>query len=178
MNRFLGKARESRAFDQLEEWLLAGEGRELVITSGSSKTIEFADLILWIDGLLGDPQPTLGGRPLEIHSEDVSDPRTGRVYGRRYAFVLAGRAPNEVVLLANLTPVNFLFYGVPTELIDEVLTELVTCSLGLARRAVREALPARLWAVDRDITPGGELLESAPACARGTAPATPSCNDS
>jgi len=155
---------------ELEEWLAHGEGRELVLASGSSKTIEFTDLAHWLDGLLKDPRPTLAGEPVEIRSHEVSDPRTGRVYGRRYAFAVPGRAPNEVVFLANLTPVNFLFYGVPTELIDEVLAQLVSCSLGLVRRAAREKLPARLHAVDRDITPDGELLASrAPAGARSPA---------
>ncbi len=145
---------------ELEEWLAHAEGRELVLASGSSKTIEFADLARWLDSLLLDPRPTLAGEPVEIRSREVSDPRTGRLYGRRYSFAVAGRKPNEVVFLANLTPVNFLFYGVPTELIDDVLTELVSCSLGLVRRARAEALPPRLFAVDRDITPTGDPLES------------------
>jgi hypothetical protein len=149
----------------LEEWLShdgGSAGRELVLASGSSKTIEFADASRWLDGLLASPRPSLGGRPLALEAEDVTDPRTGRVYGRRFTFTREGRAPNRLVLLANLTPVNFLFYGVPTELIDEVLAELVTCSLGLARRAASGNLPARLQAVDRDIDADGEPLAPRP----------------
>jgi hypothetical protein len=154
---------------EIEEWLAGGEGRELVLASGSSKTVEFADVSRWLDGLLASPRPSLGGRALGLDAEDVTDPRTGRVYGRRFTFAVEGRAPNRLVLLANLTPVNFLFYGVPTELIDEVLAELVSCSLGLARRAASGELAPRLQAVDRDIgADGAPLAPRALASARAS----------
>ena len=69
-----------------------------------------------------------------------------------------GKGEKTVFFLAHLTPVNFLYYGVPTELIDEVLAQLLSCSLGLVRRAAGEALSPRLHAVDRDIDPEGRAL--------------------
>ena len=41
----------------------------------------------------------------------------------------------RLLALADTTPVTFLFYGVPTEVTDEVLAELLQCALILRRRA-------------------------------------------
>ena len=38
------------------------------------------------------------------------------------------------MFLADLKPINFLFYGVPTEVIDVVLAQLVSASLELLRQ--------------------------------------------
>ena len=39
----------------------------------------------------------------------------------------------RLIFVANLTPVNFLFYGVPTEVMDRVMAQLLRASLGLVR---------------------------------------------
>jgi hypothetical protein len=149
--------------DELAAWLLRGERRRLVLASGSTKTAEFVDLAEWLDGLLGSDAPTIGGHPVEIATGGVIDPITGRLYGHRFDFAIdvgGDVREREVVFLANMMPVNFMFYGVPTEVIDEVLAELLSASLGLLRR-VRAAgadVPRRLLAVDRDIDMRGEPL--------------------
>jgi hypothetical protein len=65
-----------------------------------------------------------------------------------------------VLALGNLTPINFLFYGVPTECIDEVLTQLVSLAFG-AVLAPAGSLPNRLLAVDRDVDSAARLLHPA-----------------
>ncbi|MBN2491901.1 MAG: hypothetical protein JXQ29_13725 [Planctomycetes bacterium] len=145
----------------LEAWLCGAGPAELVLASGSTKTEEFRDLAAWVDARLREPAPELGGRPVTITPREVKDPITGRLYGHRYRFEIAGapgRRPRDVVFLAKMTPVNFLFYGVPTEVIDEVLAELLQSSLGLVRRAATGTLARGLAAVDRDITADGEPL--------------------
>jgi hypothetical protein len=80
------------------------------------------------------------------------DPRTARLYGHRWQFTFPGDGRRRTILaLGNLTPINFLFYGVATELIDEVLTELATLTLGAVANARGPGAPARLLAVDRDV---------------------------
>ena len=143
------------------EWLLDGESRDLVLASGSTKTEEFSGVSAWLDGLLREPSPRVDGRPVRISIEPLIDPVSSRTFGHRCRLVV-GEAPavaREILLVADLTPVNFMFYGVPTEMIDEVLAQLLECSLGLVRRAAAEWLPPRLFAVDRDIAPDGTPLE-------------------
>lgn len=145
--------------DDVAAWLHHNPGRELVLASGSTKTVEFAAVAQWLNGLLRAPQSEVHGEAVEIRSQEIVDARTGRVYGHRYSFMpVAGSAARHLVFLANLTPVNFLFYGVPTELIDEVLAQLTTSTLGLLRRA--GDLPARLHAVDREIDADGEAIDA------------------
>jgi len=144
--------------DDLAEWILRGDKQSLVLASGSTKTEEFKDIARYIDGLLASDRPEFEGVAGTVETHEVIDPMSGRVFGHRYAFTLGTRR-RDVILLANLMPVNFMFYGVPTELIDEVLAELLSCSLGLvARVAAAEAIPAKLHAVDWAITPSGEAL--------------------
>lgn len=146
---------------QLEDWLLHGQASELYLASGSTKTVEFTDVMAWMDARLQAVAPHVGGVPVSIEVRTVSDPRTGRTYAQRYR--IASRDPSapwtkDVVFLAHLTPVNFLFYGVPTELIDEVLAQLLSTSLGLVRRAQDPDLAPRLHAVDHDVDADGEPL--------------------
>ena len=58
---------------------------------------------------------------------------------------------------ADTTPVNFLFYGVPTEVIDEVLAELLSCALAVRRH--HRDYPSRVLELDRDVDLEGRLLE-------------------
>ncbi len=55
----------------------------------------------------------------------------------------------NLLFLNNLMPVNFLFYGVTTEVIDEVLSQIVSASVTLQRKAAQLPNP-RLYAVDFD----------------------------
>jgi len=145
----------------LEHWLLRGDSAELAFASGSTKTEEFRDLATWLDGLLNDRAPRVGGWPVRISVWEVKDPITNRLYSHRYRFDIQGdngQRRRDVVFLANLTPVNFMFYGVPTEVIDGVLSDLLGCGLGLLRRAKREEMPRTLQVVDRDITASGEPM--------------------
>jgi hypothetical protein len=143
----------------LEDWLLAGDASTLVLASGSTKKVEFHQLMAWFDGLLRSDAPRLGGLEIEVAIEEVLDPRTARVYGHRWHFAFAdGRAPKAVLALGGLTPINFLFYGVANEFIDGVLAQLLSTSLGLSSRAAAGGLEPRLYAVDRDIDADGRPL--------------------
>jgi len=134
----------------------------LVLASGSTKKVEFRALMEWFEGLLRSDAPCLRGRPVEVRVEELLDPRTARVYGHRWLFAAGGRL-RTVLALGNLSPINFLFYGVATELIDEVLAQLLSLSLAAVRRARAGDAPAQLFAVDRDIDADGRPLQPAAA---------------
>jgi hypothetical protein len=90
----------------------------------------------------------------------VTDPQSGRRYGTAITVRLGRGRPvveKTLVFVANLTPVNFLFYGVPTEAMDRVMAQLLRTTLALVRDVGRRRAPApRLYAVDRDL-PDGRL---------------------
>ncbi|MBL9079726.1 MAG: hypothetical protein JNL08_19650 [Planctomycetes bacterium] len=145
----------------VERWLLQSPHDTLVLASGSTKRAEFADLMQWYDDLLRHPSPRLGGAPVELAIEELVDPRTARVYGHRWCFGLADGRRKAVWALGGLAPINFLFYGVANEIIDDVLQQLLAASLGLLRRTAAGGLAPRLHAVDRDIDADGSPLPGA-----------------
>jgi S-adenosylhomocysteine hydrolase len=147
----------------LERWLCDGRRDVLVLASGSTKKVEFRALMEWFEGLLRSDAPCLRGRPIEVRVEELLDPRTARVYGHRWLFDAADGRRRTVLALGNLSPINFLFYGVATELIDEVLAQLLSLSLAAVRRARAGDAPAQLSAVDRDVDADGLPLQPAPA---------------
>ena len=105
---------------------------------------------------------------MTVAPHEVVDPQSGRLYGTAFTLrVGAGRAAREttLVFIANLTPVNFLFYGVPTEVMDAVMAQLLRTTAALVRDVGSPRPPAPgLYAVDRDIPDRTE----APAVARST----------
>jgi hypothetical protein len=145
--------------DDLEHWLLYSSKQSLVLVSGSTKKIEFCDVMEWFDGLLHQAEPTLGGAPVSVKVEELIDPRTARVYGHRWIIGFTGdREPRTMIALANMTPINFLFYGVATEIIDEVLGQLLSVTLAAVSRADDPAATGCMLAVDHQIDEDGNPL--------------------
>ena len=144
---------------EVEDWLCNSPKSALVLVSGSTKKVEFAAVMEWFDGLLHQDKPTLAGEPVQIKIEELLDPRTARVYGHRWIFGFAGdRAPRTVISLANMTPINFLFYGVATEIIDEVLAQLLSVTLAAVTRVDNPAATGCMLAVDHQIDENGNPL--------------------
>ncbi len=150
----------------LERWLLHGRHDQLALASGSTKKVEFRGLMAWFESLLQSRSPTLQGEPVQVAVEELLDPRTARVYAHRWCFTLANGRRKAVLALGGLSPINFLFYAVATELIDEVLTQLVQVSLGAVRRVARGVVAPQLFAVDRDVDADAAPLASAVAAPR------------
>jgi len=142
----------------VERWLCESPHEQLVLASGSTKKVEFHGLMQWIDGVLRAEQPTIGGRAVDVCVEEMLDPRTARLYGHRWRFAFRddGRV-RTVLAMGGLTPINFLFYGVATELIDEVLAQLMTVALGAVRNAAAGAVAPRLYAVDHECDADGRV---------------------
>jgi hypothetical protein len=135
----------------IERWLAASPREVLVLASGSTKKVEFHELMAWLDGLVRADAPSVAGRRVAVDVVEVLDPRTARLYAHRWQFTFADGRQRTILALGNLTPINFLFYGVATELIDEVLTELTTLTAGAVVNAREGRELPRLLAVDRDV---------------------------
>ena len=147
----------------VEDWLLNSAKSALVLVSGSTKKVEFAHVMEWFDDLLHQDAPALGGVPVQVRVEELVDPRTARVYGHRWLFRFEGeRAPRMILALANMTPINFLFYGVATEIIDEVLGQLLTVTLAAVARADNPASAGCMLAVDHQVDQDGNPLPESP----------------
>lgn len=145
--------------NDVEDWLINSSKRALVLVSGSTKKVEFGAVMEWFDGLLHQDEPTLSGVPVSVKVEELLDPRTARVYGHRWIFGFADdRASRTVISLANMTPINFLFYGVATEIIDEVLGQLLSVTLAAVNRADDPAATGCMLAVDHQIDENGNPL--------------------
>lgn len=150
-------------WEDVEFLLFHGERDCIYLVSGSTKTVEFEKVSRRLDELLKMPHPSLQGYPCRIESEDMIDPQSGRRLGRRYVFRFSGfpgRPGKEVVrqlaFPGNLMPINFLFYGVPGEIMDPVLCQLLRSSVGLVNRSRTASPPGNmLYAVDRDIDEEG-----------------------
>ncbi len=138
--------------DWIEKLILSTNKRHIFFASGSTKTAEFAHLTDWLSECLRNPCPTLGGQPLSLAFSGIYDPKTGTHQGRSVHLTI-GEKTVSLHLLADLMPVNFLYYGVPSETMNYVMDELLRISAELVRRdKLQSPLPPRLLALDHEIS--------------------------
>ncbi|MBX7058736.1 MAG: hypothetical protein K1X75_11780 [Leptospirales bacterium] len=135
----------------LEKLVADHRRRSIFFASGSTKTAEFTHLIEWLRRLQTSAAPQIGGVPVSLQQELVRDPQTAHITGKRIEIRFDDGRRRSLYLLGGLTPINFLFYGVPTETMDAILAQLLQLSLGLIQQNRSSNLPARALAVDRDI---------------------------
>jgi hypothetical protein len=140
--------------EHLIDWLAHGKKDTLFIASGSTKTDEFPDLLAWVNEILGASSVNILGRQATVAKLDLKDALSKRSFGARYQFVIAGSdgakaQTKNVIFLNNLMPINFLFYGVPTEIIDQTLAQLISVTVNLHRQAPKIQNP-RVFAIDYD----------------------------
>jgi hypothetical protein len=149
-------------WEDMEMLLAEGRASSFYLVSGSTKTVEFENVSRRLEGLLRSRNPTVRGVPCRIEGDEIHDPQTGRLLGQTYRFFSRGEGAEvrkQVCFLGNLMPINFLYYGVPGEVMGLVLSQLLRCSLGLVRRVAAGLVTDRsLWAVDREIDLDGNSL--------------------
>lgn len=148
--------------DIFERIVMEGRQKAVFFASGSTKTVEFSDLTQWLQGLVDAPNPAIRNIPVKIRFTPVKDPQTGLIQGNRARIHFEEPLPvkgqgqpishKDLYLLADLMPINFLYYGVPAEIVDEVLCQLLRLSSGFVG-ALREnrRLAPKLLAVDHQI---------------------------
>ncbi|HUU40288.1 MAG TPA: hypothetical protein VMW42_05050, partial [Desulfatiglandales bacterium] len=146
----------------LSNMILHGRRNALFFGSGSTKTVEFKDLEDWLHTLGTEEKPKIGEKPVKIESFPIRDLQTGILQGNKVTITfLDGDIPNkDLYLLGGLTPINFLYYGIPREIIDDVMTQLMRVSTGMIAQFKKGSLlPTRLLAVDYEIDVDG-LIQS------------------
>ncbi|HNW92943.1 MAG TPA: hypothetical protein PKM88_08555, partial [bacterium] len=129
--------------DWLTALVLEGEQQELFFASGSTKTAEFTDMLRWLRELQ-QPGTMLRGIPVYLTWRSLRDPQTGLLLGHaaRLQFPedadIPGTRPEarwkDLFMLGDAMPVNFVYYGVPGEVIDGVFAELFALVTGAAAR--------------------------------------------
>lgn len=147
--------------DILEDILMNGKKNTLFFASGSTKTVEFKDLEKWLQNLCSSEKPRICGTDVEIKTAPLQDLQTGIMQGQSISIRFTGDSLPEkkLYLLGALTPINFLYYGIPTEIIDHVMTQLLSVTAGLTGQ-MRDGkpLPPKLLSVDHEIDKNAVLL--------------------
>jgi hypothetical protein len=147
----------------LEKMLLQGESKRLFFASGSTKTVEFSGLSDWLYELSSSETPKIGDTPVQIKHARINDPQSAIDLGAKITFQFekdGALIQKKLYLLGDLSPINFLYYGVPTEMMDTILSQLLRVSLGLNQQhKASKLLPPDLYAVDKEIDEWGNLLD-------------------
>ncbi|OQX07745.1 MAG: hypothetical protein BWK76_24460 [Desulfobulbaceae bacterium A2] len=139
--------------------MLRHSSRQFIcLVSGSTKTDEYSDVSNWIDELGRSAAPTIDGIPVCMQRSLIRDQETRLIQGKCVTceFLVCSQNPapftRQLFLYAELMPVNFLYYGTPSEIIQEVTTQLLQVSLGSIRHHHSGTpLPGRLLAIDHEI---------------------------
>lgn len=145
----------------IAEIILHGRHREVFFISGSTKTVEYADLQNYLQSLSDADRPQIGGKTVKVEFQALRDLQTGILQGYQAALSFPDDSSNNKVfyLLGELMPINFLYYGIPREIVDEVMAQLFTLSCGFVRRERSEdKLAPALLAVDYEIDANANSL--------------------
>ncbi|MDH5654369.1 MAG: hypothetical protein OEZ34_00540 [Spirochaetia bacterium] len=145
--------------DFFEKLILEGEKQSIFILSGSTKTVEFTDLTDWLKDLNKLKKPEIGNHGVKFETGFVRDPQTSMILGNKVVIHFNGKQKN-LYLLGGLTPLNFLYYGVPTETMDNVLMQLLSLAAGIVRRfKENRSLSNLMHALDHQIDVNCEDLK-------------------
>lgn len=144
----------------LEEIVMHSKKEKIFFISGSTKTLEYKHLTEWIKQL--QSSGTLGGEKIRTNVKRIIDPQSGIDQGGIFhieSLSQENHFSKSLYLLADLTPINFLFYGVPTEMMDSILTQLVKMSILLKQGFDKKTLPEPdIYALDHQIDEKGIFL--------------------
>ncbi|EOQ89523.1 hypothetical protein LEP1GSC202_0938 [Leptospira yanagawae serovar Saopaulo str. Sao Paulo = ATCC 700523] len=143
-----------------ESWILKSEHKQLFLASGSTKTVEFANFIQWTNQLNLTDNPKLAEKETLISFHRILDPQTQMDLGSKIIFKIPElNLEKEIYLISDGSPVNFLFFGVPTESMDPIISQLASVSLGMVNQHHTKNLPKpELYAVDHQINVWGNSL--------------------
>ena len=145
--------------------ILEGSAVELFFASGSTKTVEFESLTDWIEELSARDRPTMGGHPVRLEKRPIKDPQNQILQGHHVRIVFENEPGKQndlpfphkdLYLLGDSMPINFLYYGVPGEVIDGVFEELFALLTGfVSRHEAGHSYSPDIYAVDVNIDKHG-----------------------
>jgi len=138
----------------IEEIILHGRQKSILFISGSTKTLEFSDLQDFLQSLCDEKNKKIGDKEINVDFNELRDLQTGIFQGYQVEISCSSDpAINKLFyLLGALMPINFLYYGIPREIVDEVMAQLFRLSCGFVKRQQSEdKLQPLLLAVDHEI---------------------------
>ncbi len=145
--------------DIIEKIILNTECSDIFFVSGSTKTAEFTDLSGYLQSLQKQDSPRIGGFFAEIQVDPIRDPQTSVIQGSCVSVRLKQSEETSefrtvrLHLLGGLTPINFLYYGVPTETMDPVLRQLLQLSAGFIKNHEQgNPYEPKLHAIDYEVS--------------------------
>ncbi|MDZ4724995.1 MAG: hypothetical protein SH817_02475 [Leptospira sp.] len=145
-----------------ENWILNSKKPHLFLVSGSTKTVEFSDFIDWMNQLNSTTQPMIGSDIVKLEISRILDPQTQMDLGGKIHFEFQYQdqmIEKSIYLLSDGSPINFLFFGVPTESMDPIISQLTSTALGMVHQFKNNNLPSpKLYAVDHQINQWGESI--------------------
>lgn len=139
------------------DWLTTGEKKSnLYLVSGSTKTEEFSDVLTWLESILNKPANgrsingivlddlIVGPIPDQLSIAavaqmwpDQNPPTTiKRNLGTQFTFVFKQKGiqvTKNLYLVNNTMPVNFMYYGTPTEIMDLTYSQVTSCAVALIK---------------------------------------------
>jgi hypothetical protein len=138
--------------------ILEGKKDKLFFASGSTKTVEFSDLSKFLFELAKEQNDKNNQDKLNLEFSKIIDPQSLMIQGTKVE-ISSKKIKKTIYLLGDLTPINFLYYGVPTETMDKILSMLLSLSIGLVHQYRNNSLPDKdLYAVDEQIDRWGIKL--------------------
>jgi hypothetical protein len=146
-----------------DDFLMNSISKNIFIASGSTKTAEFTHLIEWSNQYLLGKKDSILGTKVEVELKRIIDPQSQMDQGGWLIFKFeknGNQIERNLFLLSDLSPINFLYYGAPTEIMDSIISDLLTVSLGMVEQAKTNSLPLpALYAVDHEIDRWGKKIE-------------------
>jgi hypothetical protein len=146
----------------IEKIIIHGNPSRLIFASGSTKTVEFSDLTSFLNDLFKMENPKILNIPVEIEYGRILDPQSlidqgGKV---KISFTLGDKRKEKTLFLTgDLSPINFLFYGVPTETMDMIISQLTSAGLGMVDQYKNNLLPKPgVYAIDHEIDQWGNKI--------------------
>lgn len=143
-----------------EDLILNSKSSTIFVASGSTKTLEFSHLSNFLNSL--EKEKKLKGFQIEVSIQDIIDPQSRITQGKIATIHSRDNKFNlykKLYLLADLTPINFLYYGVPTEMMDSILTQLLELTLAMKEKYSKSLLPSSgIFALDHQIDKYGNFL--------------------
>ena len=138
------------------DWLTFGEKKNnLYLVSGSTKTVEFSDVLTWLTKILEQPSKQINDIVLDdlivgpipdqlsiaavaqMWPNQTSPPTTiKRNFGTQFTFVFKQKGvqvTKTLYLVNNTMPVNFMYYGTPTEIMDLTYSQVTSCAVALMK---------------------------------------------
>ncbi|NCD34690.1 MAG: hypothetical protein EOL87_14900 [Spartobacteria bacterium] len=155
--------------ESLRTMILKGTKQRIYLASGSTKNLEFAAVITWLQTIRNQSNPKIDDYPVRVETVPVLDPLTEVSQGTRIRIHFTGetlppgiqknRPYKDILLLADGMPLNFNFYGVPSEIIDQVMQQLIQmCLLGVSQPMSDTPPEPDLYVLDFTIDANGNPL--------------------